>query len=252
MTAEYSQDYLLDKKIHILQPLNGYRASSDAVLLSSMLSPQMQNKTILDVGSGTGAVSLCLAWRYKQQNTEIFGVEIQSDLAELSALSAQKNNFSGLKYLNGDIFNKDIQKLLKPCSFDAVVTNPPYSKNDMPSPNNSKATAHNLLCGNLEKWLNICLKMAKPFGYLYMINRAEALPHICSALDGKAGGIVVLPIYSKIGQPAKRIIIKAQKDSKAPCHILPPLVIHNENGEYSDASHKILREGCCISEIMQI
>ena len=32
---EYTNDYLLDKQIKIFQPVNGYRASSDAVLLSS-------------------------------------------------------------------------------------------------------------------------------------------------------------------------------------------------------------------------
>lgn len=59
---DYTNDYLLDKKVKIFQPVNGYRASTDAVLLSSLA--QIKNgDSILDVGSGTGAVSLCLAHR---------------------------------------------------------------------------------------------------------------------------------------------------------------------------------------------
>lgn len=35
---EYSEDYLLDKRVRIFQPLNGYRASTDAVILSSLIA----------------------------------------------------------------------------------------------------------------------------------------------------------------------------------------------------------------------
>jgi tRNA1(Val) A37 N6-methylase TrmN6 len=34
---DYTNDYLLDKKVKIFQPVNGYRASTDAVLLSSLV-----------------------------------------------------------------------------------------------------------------------------------------------------------------------------------------------------------------------
>ena len=62
----FTNDYLLDKKIKIFQPVNGYRASSDAVLLSSVVTEVRQNDCILDVGSGTGGISLCLAHRFEQ------------------------------------------------------------------------------------------------------------------------------------------------------------------------------------------
>ena len=98
---DYTNDYLLDKKVKIFQPVNGYRASTDAVLLSSLV--QIKNgDDILDVGSGTGAVSLCLAHRLQNQNPQITGLEIQPELAELSNASAQANGFS-TRFLNCDI-----------------------------------------------------------------------------------------------------------------------------------------------------
>ena len=57
----YTNDYLLDRQVKILQPVDGYRASTDAVFLSSLVDGKKikENAAVLDVGSGTGAVSLC-------------------------------------------------------------------------------------------------------------------------------------------------------------------------------------------------
>jgi hypothetical protein len=58
------ENYLLDKKVKIYQPKNGYHASSDAVWLAAAIKKVNKGDKILDVGSGTGAVSLCLAERF--------------------------------------------------------------------------------------------------------------------------------------------------------------------------------------------
>ena len=249
MAVEYTNDYLLDKKVQILQPVNGYRASTDAVLLAAIIKDSIHHVRILDVGAGTGAVSLCLAQRLKHNSVEIYGVEIQPELAELANMSAIANGFDFLHYHHADIRQKLANDNMQPCSFDIVVTNPPYSAHDLPSPNRSKATAHNLEAFDLDSWLAFCLKMTKPFGHLYLINRAEALPQICAALRGKAGGLAVLPIYSKEGQKAKRVIVAAQKDSKAPAEILPPFVVHDESGNYTSEAQKILREGIGFNDL---
>ena len=235
----YTNDYLLDKKIKIFQPVDGYRASSDAVLLSSLIDNIKPNDSILDVGSGTGGISLCLAYRFNQN--PIVGLELQPELAELSNLSAKENNFSNLIYHNCDIKEKKLP--VKPCSFSHVISNPPYSLNDMPSPNQSKALAHNHSGLDLTSWINFCLKMLKPFGFIYLINRAEAITETLSALSKKAGNIQIIPLYSKEGQNAKRVMIIAQKDSKTPAKILPPLYTHSEDGSYTPKAQEILRLG---------
>ena len=247
---DHTNDYLLDKQVKILQPVDGYRASTDAVLLSAMVEDIANHAKVLDVGSGTGAVSLCLAQRFQQKNAEIIGLEIQPELVALSNASAAANHFDFLQYLQTDIRQKQSFEKLKPCSFDVVISNPPYSLNDLPSPNNSKATAHNMQSFDLSGWIGFCLKMTKPFGHIYMVHRAEALPQICSVLSGKAGALRVLPIYSKSRQNAKRVIVVAQKDSKAPCLILPPFITHTQTGQYTPEAEEILRAGKSFSQIL--
>lgn len=252
MAENYTADYLLDKKIRIYQPTDGYRASSDAVLLSAMPNGNVKNAKILDVGSGTGAISLCLAHRLQNNNVQITGLELQPELVELSNKSAQANNFDFVKFYHSDIRQKPKVGDYQPCSYDIVITNPPYSEHDMPSPKTGKATAHNLSNFDLAQWIAFCLKSLKPFGKLYTVNRAEALPDICSYLHGVAGNVEILPVYSKTNQIAKRVIVAAQKDSKTPCKIFPPLVMHDESGKYTAESEKVLRHGMSLSELLNI
>ena len=233
------ENYLLDKKVKIYQPVNGYHASSDAVWLSAAVEKIKNNDSILDVGSGTGAVSLCLAERFKEKSISIIGLEIQTLLADAANRSAEENGFNFVSFVNTDIFKSK----LYPCSFSHVVSNPPYSINDMPSPNKSKAFAHNFQIYDLRNWIDFCIKMIKPQGYFYMINRAEALDPILFSLHGRLGGIEVFPLYSKTNQPAKRIIIRAKKDSKSPLIIHPGVIIHNDDGSYTSKAELILRKG---------
>lgn len=240
--AEYTNDYLLNRQVKIFQPVDGYRASTDAVILSSLVQKVKKNDKILDVGSGTGAISLCLAARFQEIQPQITGIEIQPELAELSARSAEANGFSAfLHYVNADIRQKITA--VPPCSFRHVITNPPYSDHDMPSPNPGKALAHNLQQFDLSSWLRFCLKMLAPKGLLYLINRAEAVTEIITALYGRTGGLKIIPLFSKPGQTAKRVMIIAEKDSKAPAAILPGLTVHTPEGGYTDEAFQILRGG---------
>ncbi len=241
-TLPHTNDYLLDKKVKIFQPVNGYRASTDAVLVSSLISKVKSTDKILDVGSGTGAISLCLASRFQAIRPQILGLELQSELCMLSNKSSQANGFSEyLSYQNADIRQKLTD--LQPCSFQHVISNPPYSERDMPSPNPSKAVAHNHQGITLVEWLHFCLKMTAPQGHLYLINRAGAISEILSFLQGKAGAIKIIPLFSKQGQVAKRVMITAQKDSKAPTQIFPGLITHNHDGTYTPQTRQILRTG---------
>lgn len=248
--TNFSEDYLLDKQVKIFQPTDGYRASTDAVILSSAISDLKSDSSVLDVGSGTGAISLCLAERFKDIRPKITGLELQTELVALSNESAKANGFTEfLSFINADISDK--KTCPAPCSFSHVITNPPYSEHDMPSPNTSKAFAHNGKSFRLSEWIAFCIKMLRPKGYFYMINRAEALPEILSCLRGKMGEINIIPLFSKSNQNAKRVIVSARKDSKAAATIHPGLTIHNPDGTYSQAAHKILRLGLTLEDSLR-
>lgn len=238
----YTQDYLLNKRIKIFQPVDGYRASTDAIMVSALISQVKEEDYFLDVGSGTGAISLCLAERFKNKQPHIIGIEKQPELVELANMSAASNGFEKfLHYYEGDI--KEKQTFLKPGSFHHVISNPPYSDHDMPSPNSSKAMAHNHFEFNLTEWIKFCVKMLRPQGMFYIINRAESINEILYALHNKCGAIKLIPLFTKETNKAKRIMIIAKKASKTPTEILPALTVHTKENEYTQKAFQILREG---------
>ena len=83
-----SLDKFLGGKIKIFQPLKGYRGGIDAVLLASFVNVD-KNSKILDLGSGTGLISFCLA--YRCSNIKITGIEKNSYYHSLSLKSVQLN-----------------------------------------------------------------------------------------------------------------------------------------------------------------
>ena len=248
--TKHTKDYLLDEKVIINQPVSGYRAAIDAVLANSCIAPDevKPNSTILDMGSGTGAISLCSAHRLQEQNPTITGIELQPELCELSNKSAQENSFNNLSYINLDI--KNLRKEITPNSFDFVITNPPYTAGGMASPNSSKATAHIEGEIDLANWITIAIKMLKPHkGKFIIVHRADRLDDIISAMHKKLGGIIIYPLISKEGGDAKRVLVTGIKSSKAPLTLKKPIIIHNEDGSYTKDADKILRLAKSINEV---
>lgn len=237
-----SHDYLLNKQVSIFQPLNGYRASTDAVFLASVPTKIKSGDSFLDIGSGTGAISLCLAARLQEYAPRITGLELQPELVELSNRSAEANGFARVNFRYCNI--KELPADIPFCSFDHVISNPPYAEEDMPSPNPGKALAHNHQDFTLKEWVKFAIKMLKPRGRFYMINRAAALADILAALHGIAGEICIIPLFSKTGQTeAKRVIVTARKDSRAGTTLLRGITVHNPDGTHTPEAFRILREG---------
>ncbi|MBC8158750.1 MAG: methyltransferase, partial [Alphaproteobacteria bacterium] len=66
-----SEDAVLGGRVRLFQPVSGYRAAIDPVLLAASIQAG-GNEQVLDVGCGVGAVALCLAARLK--DVRVYGI----------------------------------------------------------------------------------------------------------------------------------------------------------------------------------
>ena len=80
-------DRLFDGRLKVLQPAKGYRFSVDALLLAAFFQ-ERQADHVLEIGPGSGIISLILALR--TDTLHLTGIEIQEDLADLARLHEER------------------------------------------------------------------------------------------------------------------------------------------------------------------
>jgi tRNA1(Val) A37 N6-methylase TrmN6 len=123
------------------------------------------------------------------------------------------------------------------------MTNPPHLASGAGSlpPDASKSVANVESSADLAAWLNFCLIMLRSKGSLTIVHRADRLGEILALLGGKAGEIVVFPLWPREGKSAKRVLVRARKSVATPLELAAGLVLHEDNGDYTVAAEEILR-----------
>lgn len=239
-----SEDTLLDGRVRLRQPLRGYRVAVDPVFLAAAVSATPADM-VLDIGCGVGAASLCLAVRVP--GCRIVGIDRQRDLVRLASDNIALNDLSArVSVMAGDLLHPPPR--LEPGSFSQVMANPPFLKAEeaTSSPDPAKAEASVEGEADLGAWVRFALAMAGNRGGITFIHRGDRLGQLLAELSGRAGEIVVFPLWSSEGKPAKRIIVHARKGSAAPLRLMPGLMLHRPDGRGTEAAESILRQGAAL------
>jgi tRNA1(Val) A37 N6-methylase TrmN6 len=239
-------DEFLGGRIEIVQPRRGHRAGSDAVFLAAAV-PLWEGERVLDAGAGVGVAGLCLLARLP--HIEVTAVEIDPELCALAEKNAARNDFGEcFTAVNADLTSPG--KVLSAAglrreSYDHVIANPPfYAEGDVRSaPDRGRAAAHVMQRESLADWIRFLAAMAASDAQLTLIHRPERLGELLQLLESRFGAVVVFPLFPKRGEPAVRIIVQGKKGSRAGPSLLPGLVLHEEDGRYSDAAEAVLRKG---------
>lgn len=232
-------DDLEYKGLKIIQNKKGFCFGIDSVLLSDYAKKIKKNAIVIDIGTGTGIISLLLC--KKTELNKIYGIELQEEVADMAKRSIKLNGLENkIEIINKNI--KDIFEILEPNKYDAIVTNPPYKKLDTGLKSNDKKqliSRHEVEC-TLEDILEKSYKLLKSNGEFYMVHRAERLVDIMYYLRKyKLEPKNIRFVHSKKDKKPNLILIRAVKNAKEFLKIDKPLVIYKDNGEYTDEILKI-------------
>jgi tRNA1(Val) A37 N6-methylase TrmN6 len=222
------------------QPRAGFRVAVDTVLLAAATAARAGDR-VLDAGAGGGAAALCLAARVP--GARIVGLERDAALVRLAAENIALNGWDDqIEVVRGDV--ADPPATLGRASFDRVMMNPPFLRDDRAraSPAATKAAASAEAGTDLQTWVGFAHAMLRPKGTLIVVHRADRLDDLLSALHGRAGGVVVFPLWPGPGdEPARRVIVSARKGIATPLTLARGLVLHEPDGGYTAEADAALR-----------
>lgn len=232
-----SRDSLFDGELICFQHQKGYRFSIDSVLVAHFIDVK-QSDRILDLGTGSGIISMILMYRWRDRVREVSGIEVQQGLAGLARKNFQTNDLEQLgRIMQGDI--KEIDKLIRPESYDKIVCNPPFytPASGRTNKNPEAQMARHQILATLQDFLGASAFAVKNGGTVSFVYPAD---RICDFISfAKISRLEIKKIRFVYSYPhktakARLVLIQCLKNGGAGTEILPPLYIYCEkNGEFS-------------------
>lgn len=167
-----SNTFFKFKQFTVHQSQCAMKVCTDACLFGSLLPSSNKPHSVLDIGTGTGLLSLMYAQR--NPHAEIGAIEIDLHAA-LQAESNFKNSpfASQISLLNADVKHYAEKSKKK---YDVIICNPPFYENQLQSYELKKSVAHHstaLTLNNLAKIANDLINEHGTFAILLPYYRSD-------------------------------------------------------------------------------
>lgn len=252
-------DSFLDGRVEALQHATGHhRAGLEALLLAVSLETRITG-TVVDLGAGTGVAGFCAAARCPHAKVVLVERNAESVALARQALARPANaGFADrVRISAADITAPEAERAAAGMGRDLadhVILNPPFHPGaaGSASPAKARAEAHVLETGGLDSWLRAATSVLKVRGDITVIFRADGLDQLLAALGRRFGAIDILPVQPRDGEPARRVLVRAVKGSRAGLRILPALVLHGESGSgFTAPVEAMLREGRGLAAVVR-
>jgi|688.fasta_scaffold102337_2 tRNA1Val (adenine37-N6)-methyltransferase len=214
------------KQFEVDQNGAGFKFTTDSLLLGA-LAPVEAAKSILEIGPGTGVVSLMLAQRCP---ASVFAIEIDEDSARVAANNFSKSRWKErLTLRQGDATQYQLESESK---VDWVVCNPPYFSDSMLSEDERKNRGRHQQSLNPATLLESFIRLSHEKGKLFIISTPSYVQELMGL--GMMKGLWcrnIIDLYSKPGKEAIRQLLWIQKEN---CMLSrESFFIRDEKNQYS-------------------
>lgn len=227
--------------LNIMQPKKGVRFALDSLLLADFCLVKSRDR-ILEPGAGTGVISLLLAKKFSK--TRCFANEVEPRAYELLCRNIELNGLAErIVPLDGDL--KILGRSIALNSFDVIVANPPYTRfgAGRTSPSPERQTARHDSAASLPAWLDL-QTLLKNRGRYFLVFPAARAAELMSLM--RTRGLEpkrlrwVHPFKDK---PASLVLIDSVKTGRSGLDVLPPLIVHEQGGGYTDEMREMFGMG---------
>lgn len=220
-------DYIPKTNLYMKHVDKSYSFGIDSILLANF-SKMKKNKCLIDIGSGSGILSLACSSYYNL--SKVFSIEIQKEKANLLKENIKLNGIDNI-----EVINEDLNKVNFPNNFcDYIITNPPYYKKGANIKNEKEEflLSRQEIKMNLSDIFKFSNKCLKDKGKLFMIHKPERLVDII-----KESGNLKLKrikfVQSKAFEKPVFILMEFVKNANDGLKFENPLIIYDKNNNYT-------------------
>jgi tRNA1Val (adenine37-N6)-methyltransferase len=227
------------KQFTIHQDRSAMKVTTDACLFGAWVARQLalrqaqdHSMKILDIGTGTGLLSLMIA---QQSNATIDAVEIDEDAAGQAKQNVDASPWKErLSVIHGNAIE------LSGKQYNAIISNPPFYENELQSGNKQKNTAHHSTELTLDKLIDIIdsdtIKAGGRFYILLPYKRIKEIENSRVAITHK-----VLVRQSTMHDFFRIMIAGIRGNSNVPV-VTEEIAIKDENDQYTPAFIDLLKD----------
>ncbi len=229
-----SNTYFRFKQFRIEQDKCAMKVTTDACIQGAWTPIQQSVKKVLDIGAGTGLLSLMLA----QRNKDIHIDAVEIDVA--AAVQAMDNVAASVWKERVQVVESDIRNYTPRYKYDLIITNPPFFNNSLLSDKASVNAARHTLSLPYEELQEAIAHLLDDVGYysvllpyteyqLWKDMQVKQGWHECGKLSicHRPGA----DVKRVVGMFCKKLAIHSQEGT---------LIIKETDGQYSDAFKKLL------------
>lgn len=241
---ELSADERLDRvneDIVLIQKKKGLTFGTDAFLLAAYL-PNSPQKYAVELGAGSGIISLLCAARKRFRHIDAF--EVQPDFVSLATRNAEYNGMAETVSVHGaDI--REIGAAMLGREADVVFSNPPYMRTDSGNRNESdyKYIARHEVCGNIGDFCAAAYRLLRYGGSFYCVFRPDRLGELMAAIqeNGLAVKQMTFVHADSRSEPSMVLVGAVKGGSIVGVRITEPLLLYREDDRkiLSDRAQRI-------------
>lgn len=209
------------------------QVSTDSVLLAAYVDGETIN-TLLDVGSGSGILSIILAKRFA--HLHFTSIELDKSSYNIGLQNVIKNNLQHITCIEGDFTTTDFIQ-----TFDAIVCNPPYFDNGIVASSIQRANARHTSTLSLKSLLSKSEILLKPNGVMYLCYPFNSCKHLFKVAESLGlYGMKLVIVKHKAASAASIAIVKLSKEPIA--MNLSELILYNNDNTLTSEYFELTKE----------
>lgn len=232
-------DFVNDS-LKLIQNTEGLTFGTDALLLAGYVSSKYGRG--LEIGSGSGIISMLLLSRGKLQST--VALEVQRTYAELTERNAALNGLSDRL----SAVCADVREYKSEGEFDLVYTNPPYMKvgGGKSCETDYKNIARHEVFGDIGDFCQSAKRLIRfggSFAAVYRPDRLTDLIYEMRRADIEPKRMTL--VFADSTSEPSMALIEGRRGGRCGMYVTPPFIIYKDSShrEYSEDMDYVMNNG---------